>query len=196
MENVSIARCLANPTARDAVQANAVCSLSPLGGEGADRACGDKIPIRRPDGARRAPRTRRRALDSASHRAGAWRASAVTRHARVLVVRLSMMLVVTVAAATAAAQDKPPLLRLTVAQSPAFPLGKAAERWAQLVTEASGGAFEVKLHPGAVLAGREPLREFSASRDTSRALACTSRSRRRGSAPPIPSRRSTFRLAA
>ncbi len=63
------------------------------------------------------------------------------------------------------AQDKPPELKLSVAQSPAFPLGKAAERWAALVSEASGGSFQVKLYPGAVLAGRDPLREFGVLRD-------------------------------
>ena len=65
----------------------------------------------------------------------------------------------------AAAQDKPAELKLTVAQSPAFPLGKAAERWGALLTEASSSRFQVKLHPGAVLAGRDPLREFGTLRD-------------------------------
>ncbi|MFO1412526.1 MAG: TRAP transporter substrate-binding protein DctP [Burkholderiales bacterium] len=64
----------------------------------------------------------------------------------------------------AAAQGKPAELKLSLAQSPAFPLGKAAERWAAALTEAGGGAFEVRLHSGAVLAGRDPLREFSALR--------------------------------
>ena len=45
------------------------------------------------------------------------------------------------------AQDrtaKVPEFKLSTAQSPAFPLGRAGERWAQLVNEASGAAFEVR----------------------------------------------------
>lgn len=65
------------------------------------------------------------------------------------------------------AQDKPasPELKLSLAQSPAFPAGKAAERWSALLGEAAGGAFHVKLYLGAVLAGRDPLREFGTLRD-------------------------------
>jgi TRAP-type C4-dicarboxylate transport system substrate-binding protein len=61
--------------------------------------------------------------------------------------------------------DKPLVLKLSTAQAPAFALGKAGERWAQLVNERAGGAFEVMQYPGAVLAGRDPGREFGTLRD-------------------------------
>jgi TRAP-type transport system periplasmic protein len=66
------------------------------------------------------------------------------------------------------AQDrtsKVPELKLSTAQGPAFPLGRAGERWAQLVNDAAGGAFEVRPYPGATLALRDPGREFGALRD-------------------------------
>ena len=50
-------------------------------------------------------------------------------------------------AGSAHAQDraaKPLELKLSTAQGPAFALGKAGERWAQLVNEKVEGAFEVK----------------------------------------------------
>jgi TRAP-type C4-dicarboxylate transport system substrate-binding protein len=80
---------------------------------------------------------------------------------------LSITLLACAPAGIASAQDKGnvPELKLSVAQSPAFPLGKAAERWAALVNEAGGGAFEIKPYPGMVLAGRDPLREFGTLRD-------------------------------
>ena len=58
--------------------------------------------------------------------------------------------------------DKPPELKLSTAQGPAFALGKAGERWAQLINEKAGGALEVKQYPGAILANRDPGREFGA----------------------------------
>ena len=75
------------------------------------------------------------------------------------------------AVAQTAKADTVPELRLSTAQGPAFPLGKAGERWAQLVNEQAGGAFEVKQYPGAVLAGRDPGREFAAVRDGAADLA-------------------------
>ncbi len=62
-------------------------------------------------------------------------------------------------------------MKLSVAQSAAFPLGKAAERWAQLVNESAAGGLDIKPYPGAVLAGRDPLREFGALRDGAADLA-------------------------
>ena len=56
-------------------------------------------------------------------------------------------------------------LKLSTAQGPAFPLGRAGERWAQLLNEAGKGAFEVRPYPGAVLSVRDPQREFGAVRD-------------------------------
>ena len=71
-------------------------------------------------------------------------------------------------AAGANAQDRGPSLpevRLSTAQGPAFALGKAGARWAQLVNERAPRTFEVKTYPGAVLAGRDAAREFGALRD-------------------------------
>jgi len=58
-----------------------------------------------------------------------------------------------------------PELRLSTAVGPAYPLGRAGERWAQLLSERANGAFVVRNFPGAVLALRDPLREFGALRD-------------------------------
>ncbi len=75
-----------------------------------------------------------------------------------------------VTATSAWAQDKNsagalPELKLSVAQSPAFPLGRAAERWAALVNETAARAFNVKLYPGVTLAGRDQAREFGALKE-------------------------------
>jgi len=67
--------------------------------------------------------------------------------------------------------DKPPELKLSTAVAPAFPLGKAGERWAQLINEKAGRAFEVQQYPGAVLSGRDPGREFGALKDGAADLA-------------------------
>jgi len=53
-------------------------------------------------------------------------------------------------------------LRLSTALAPTYPLGRAGQRWAQLVNEKAGGTFEVKQYPGATLAARDPGREFGA----------------------------------
>jgi len=55
-------------------------------------------------------------------------------------------------------------LTLSSAVGPAFALGKAGERWAKLVTERSGGKLTVLFRPGAILAERDPAREFIAVR--------------------------------
>jgi len=62
-------------------------------------------------------------------------------------------------------QDKPRELKLSTAVGPAYPLGRAGERWAQLLNEGAAGAFDARHYPGAVLALRDPLREFGALRD-------------------------------
>lgn len=67
------------------------------------------------------------------------------------------------AAGTAPAPERE--LKLSTALSPAFALGRAAARWAELVGEKSGGRLRIKLHPGATLVQREPAREFAALRD-------------------------------
>lgn len=70
------------------------------------------------------------------------------------------------------AEAKDPLeLKLSAAVGPAFPLGRAAERWAQLAEGSAAGAFTVKFHPGASLAQRDPAREFIALRDGAAQLA-------------------------
>src|SRR6187549_893638 len=53
-------------------------------------------------------------------------------------------------------------LRLSTALAPTYPLGRAGQRWAQLVNEKAGDTFEVKQYPGATLAARDPGREFGA----------------------------------
>ena len=68
----------------------------------------------------------------------------------------------------AKAQDrsaKPPELRLSTALAPSFPLGRAGERWAQLVNEKAGSAYVVRQYPGATLALRDPGSEFGALKD-------------------------------
>lgn len=82
--------------------------------------------------------------------------------------RIGLGAVLLVAAASALAQERSaplPEVRLSTAQGPAFALGKAGERWAQLLNERAGRAFDVRTYPGAVLAGRDAAREFGALRD-------------------------------
>ncbi|MCC7327321.1 MAG: TRAP transporter substrate-binding protein DctP [Burkholderiales bacterium] len=81
---------------------------------------------------------------------------------------LSWLAILASACASAQTPAKPseaPELKLSVAQSAAYPLGKAADRWVQLVNDAAGRSFVVKPYPGAVLAGRDPQREFGVLRD-------------------------------
>jgi TRAP-type C4-dicarboxylate transport system substrate-binding protein len=67
----------------------------------------------------------------------------------------------------ASAQDaaKPNAWKLSVAVGPAFALGKAADTWAKLAAERTGGTLAVEVHPGATLALRDPDREFAALRE-------------------------------
>lgn len=75
------------------------------------------------------------------------------------------------------AQAQPPAAagprewQLSTAVGPAFALGRAGARWAALIGERSAGRLPVKVHPGAALAKREPLREFAALRDGAADLA-------------------------
>jgi TRAP-type C4-dicarboxylate transport system substrate-binding protein len=67
----------------------------------------------------------------------------------------------TLVAAMAHGQPAPvPELKMTVAVGTAFPLGKAAQRWSELLTERAQRAFTVKLYPGATLAQRDAAQEF------------------------------------
>lgn len=56
-------------------------------------------------------------------------------------------------------------LKLSVAVGPALPLGKAAQRWGELLRDGGDAAIATKLHPGASLAGRDPARELLALAD-------------------------------
>jgi TRAP-type C4-dicarboxylate transport system substrate-binding protein len=84
-------------------------------------------------------------------------------------MRLTLLLLVAIAAvpravvaADAAGTDRE--YKLSTALSPAYALGRAAARWAELVGEKSAGRLRIKLHPGATLAQRDPAREFAALR--------------------------------
>jgi len=86
------------------------------------------------------------------------------------------------------AQDrtaKVPELKLSTAQSPSFPLGRAGERWAQLVNDAAGAAYEVRQYPGATLSLRDPGREFGALKDGLADLAVGSALAWSGQFPPL-----------
>ncbi len=63
------------------------------------------------------------------------------------------------------------VLKLSTAQGPAYPLGKAGEHWATLVTARAAGAMVVKQYPGAALAQRDPGRELLALKDGAADLA-------------------------
>jgi TRAP-type C4-dicarboxylate transport system substrate-binding protein len=83
-----------------------------------------------------------------------------------------MTLAAAVAAERSSALDAPPQpLKLSTAQGPAYPLGKAGEIWATLIRERSGGRVAVTHFPGATLSSRDPAREFGALRDRSFELA-------------------------
>jgi len=78
------------------------------------------------------------------------------------VVAVSMTIVAT--SGHAEESVKPREWKLSVAVGPAFALGQAADAWAKRITERTGGAIAVALHPGASLAQRDPEREFGALR--------------------------------
>jgi TRAP-type C4-dicarboxylate transport system substrate-binding protein len=71
--------------------------------------------------------------------------------------------------AVAGAQERPGAapgtLKLSTAQGPAYPLGKAGEVWATLIRERSADRIAVTCYPGATLSSRDPSREFGALRD-------------------------------
>jgi TRAP-type transport system periplasmic protein len=91
--------------------------------------------------------------------------------------RWGVLLAMTLAAAVAAEERSSALgapsqpLKLSTAQGPAYPLGKAGEIWATLIRERSGGRLAVTHFPGATLSSRDPAREFGALRDRSFELA-------------------------
>lgn len=55
--------------------------------------------------------------------------------------------------------------KLSTAQGPAYPLGKAGEIWGARIRERSAGRLAVTHIPGAALSQRDPGREFAALRD-------------------------------
>jgi TRAP-type C4-dicarboxylate transport system substrate-binding protein len=86
------------------------------------------------------------------------------------------------------AQDRTPKLpelKLSTAQSPSFPLGRAGERWAQLLNDAAGAGYEVRQYPGATLSLRDPGREFGALKDGLADLAVGSALAWSGQFPPL-----------
>src|SRR5512144_636782 len=64
--------------------------------------------------------------------------------------------------ATSALAQPASELKLSVAVGSTVALGKAADRWAKRIAEKSDGRIAVKVHPGAALAQRDPMREFAA----------------------------------
>src|SRR5437016_1394973 len=80
-------------------------------------------------------------------------------------LRFAVVVVAVALMSVSHAQDKPRELKLSTAVGPAYPLGRAGERWAELMNDAVAGAFQVRQYPGAVLALRDALRELGALRD-------------------------------
>jgi TRAP-type C4-dicarboxylate transport system substrate-binding protein len=100
----------------------------------------------------------------------------------------ALVLLVQVAASPAHAQargEPPTELKLSTAQAPAFPLGQAGERWAQVLNEAADGGYVVKQYPGATLALRDPAREFGALADGQADLAIGSALAWSAQCPPL-----------
>ncbi len=54
--------------------------------------------------------------------------------------------------------------RLSTVLGPAFPWGRAAERWADLVKQKTEGRINIKVYPGTSLVGGDQTREFTAIR--------------------------------
>lgn len=76
-----------------------------------------------------------------------------------------MMVVPAVVGTAQTSTVTPPELKLSTALGPAYPLGQAGERWAALINERVAGTFAIKQYPGAVLAQRDPGREFLALKE-------------------------------
>jgi TRAP-type C4-dicarboxylate transport system substrate-binding protein len=86
-------------------------------------------------------------------------------------VLLALLMPALAAPAVAEATDPPEPWKLSAAVGPAFALGKAGARWAQLIVDKSAGNVAVRFAPGAALAARDPAREFIALRDGAADLA-------------------------
>jgi TRAP-type transport system periplasmic protein len=88
--------------------------------------------------------------------------------------RWAILLAMTFSAAVAGDERSgttPQQLKLSTAQGPAYPMGKAGEVWATLIRERSGGLLAVAHYPGATLSSRDPARELLALREGSIDLA-------------------------
>ncbi|MEP7084802.1 MAG: TRAP transporter substrate-binding protein DctP, partial [Betaproteobacteria bacterium] len=70
-----------------------------------------------------------------------------------------------------AAESYKPEYKLSTAVGPAYPWGKGAEIWAQLISERTAGRIKIKQFPGAAAVAGDPAREFAALRDGSIDLA-------------------------
>jgi TRAP-type transport system periplasmic protein len=91
----------------------------------------------------------------------------IPRSARLL-ASLAALLCVLVAGALPArvsAQSYKPEYKLSTAVGPAYPWGKGAEIWAQLVKERTAGRISIRQFPGASAVAGDPAREFAALRD-------------------------------
>ena len=93
-----------------------------------------------------------------------WFTRECPRSARVL-VRAFVIALVSVSAVSNAAEEPRAELKVSVAVGPALPLGKAAERWSQLLIESGDPRLAVKLHAGASLAQRDAAREAFALKE-------------------------------
>ncbi|MDQ4061704.1 MAG: DctP family TRAP transporter solute-binding subunit [Pseudomonadota bacterium] len=65
---------------------------------------------------------------------------------------------------SASAQTYKPEYKISTVVGAPFPWGLAAEKWAQLVRERSGGKINLKVYPGAQLVGGDQTKEFTAMR--------------------------------
>jgi len=68
------------------------------------------------------------------------------------------------AAAPAEAQTLKPEYKVSTVVGPPFPWGLAAQRWADIVKDKSGGRIVMKVYPGSSLVGGDQTKEFTAMR--------------------------------
>ena len=88
---------------------------------------------------------------------------------RIFLATFSLMLGLLSAATVQAAGYKAEY-RLSTVLGPAFPWGKAGERWAELVRQKTDGRIKIRVYPGASLVGGDQTREFASLRDGIRAM--------------------------
>ena len=77
---------------------------------------------------------------------------------------LGLGLVAALAATAASAQTYKPEYKISTVVGAPFPWGLAAQRWADLVRDRSGGKINMKVYPGASLVGGDQTKEFTAMR--------------------------------